>query len=557
VITAEMLTGEFVVEFRKKHKLSREQVQELGDFPGKSVARICNIEKNSWKDGDRERFMLVIQRVEAGDVPPRQRAAREADKSKKKPTSNGSGEIHTISPWDDDAVDSLVTWVGTDDSASLREYVDLVDFAAERPLDARSEELSRPVEIKMPAGWEHLYPTDDPRHQHNYGSDGVCKGEWCIATSPVPVGQTITTTEIVVPLPDELPTDVAVLGRPTLIVPDDGVHSFSNSELQGYLRCPRRWWLGQYRRLRPHQENMTGTRATGDRCHRALAAWYVAEDESRVDPRDALERVIVEDWTTLRATAVERGMDEEWIAELATQFQVANALERAMIEGYVEWLAETGADSGLRVIGSEVALAAPFSVPVEPGSSEVRPARLIGKLDARVVRASDGVRLLIDHKTVGDLNTPQRTLHMNPQMRTYHLLEWLTTAEGEARCDGALYNMLRRVKRTARATPPFYERVEVRHNAYELDAFKRHVQAVARQIMRVEDLLNAGANLQDVVPANRTRDCSWDCDFFRVCAMFDDGSRVEDALTSHYVQHNPLGRYEGLRVVSTETRSSV
>src|SRR5690606_37584810 len=112
--------------------------------------------------------------------------------------------------------------------------------------------------------------------------------------------------------------------------------------------------------------------------------------------------------------------------------------ERAMVEGYLQWLAETGVDSGLRVVASETYLEAPLDVP----GVEVE-VKLIGKIDVRVVREYDGARLFIDHKTTGSLTEPLKTIRLDPQMLHYHVLEWLSDVEA-ARCDGALYNMLRK-----------------------------------------------------------------------------------------------------------------
>jgi hypothetical protein len=56
--------------------------------------------------------------------------------------------------------------------------------------------------------------------------------------------------------------------------------------------------------------------------------------------------------------------------------------------------------------------------------------------------------------------------------------------------------------------------------------------------------LDAGADHHDVVPPNPTKDCTWDCDFVSICTMFDDGSRVEDAVTSLYHQIDPHARYD-------------
>lgn len=330
----------------------------------------------------------------------------------------------------------------------------------------------------------------------------------------------------------------------------DGTYVVSNSETETYKRCPRKWWLGWFRMLTMRDRDYTGARAIGDRVHRALAYWYVPDGQPRIDPRDALERIIVDDLNEMLENARTRGLDETRVQEMQEKYEAIVDLERAMIEGYVAHLAETGIDSEYRVIAPEQALYA--DMPIDPyefinnepsNAHRLRSLRLVGRLDARLQRLTDGARLFDDHKTAADIQTPQATLHGNPQMLNYLLLEWLNTPEGEARCDGALYNMLKKVKRTDKAKPPFYDRVVVQHNDIELENHKRELLAWTRQILRAVDALNAGADHHDVVPRAWREDCRWSCDFFPICPMFDDGSRVEDAIAGVYTVQDPRVRY--------------
>lgn len=317
----------------------------------------------------------------------------------------------------------------------------------------------------------------------------------------------------------------------------------TNSQAAAFKRCKRKWWLSWYRGLQPRVRNLTGPLATGSRVHYALQSWYVGDDVQRVDPRDALERALTEDWTTIYNDAVAKGHDDFVLAGLTDEFNKVATLERAMVEGYVEWLQETGADSELKIISSEAPVVAHlFDYTYVSGLTQS--VNTAGLLDARVVRTSDNVRLFIDHKTVGDLTSPVKTLPQNEQMLHYHLLEWLASSDGEERCDGALYNMLRKVKRTAQAKPPFYDRAEVRHNVHELESYKRRLVATTRDIMHARERLDNGAEHLDVAYPTPTGNCTWDCDFYKVCTMFDDGSRVEDALESLYVKVNPNERYD-------------
>ena len=314
------------------------------------------------------------------------------------------------------------------------------------------------------------------------------------------------------------------------------VRRFSNSEIQTFKRCRRKWYLGWYRRLRLRRQDPVGALATGNRVHRALEAWYVPEGDNPTDPRTALEAAIASDWEACKQAYAEIGQEPP--PELVKEFNENTALERAMVEGYMEWLIETGVDSGLRVVAPETYL----EVPLEVAGSDVD-VLLIGKLDVRMVREYDGARLFMDHKTTLSLTEPLKTIRLDEQMLHYHVLEWLSDVEG-GRCDGALYNMLRKVKRSARAKPPFYDRVEVRHNKHELESFRRRLIGVIKTMLDVIARLEANEDPHVVVYPSPTRDCSWSCDFLPVCTMFDDGSRVDAMLEQYYVQEDPLSHYK-------------
>ena len=180
--------------------------------------------------------------------------------------------------------------------------------------------------------------------------------------------------------------------------------------------------------------------------------WYIPEGVPRLDPRTALERLIVSDWTRL---SHQLQNDPHQLTSIQHKFNLEANLERAMIEGYIDWLSGTGADSEIRVISSEAYMEAELFEDEATG----RKIKIIGKIDARVYRESDGTRLFMDHKTVTDTSSQRAMLPLNPQMLHYHLLEWLSQEENESRCDGALYNMLKKTKRTAVAKGPFYDRV--------------------------------------------------------------------------------------------------
>lgn len=527
MITPQELTGEMVKTIRTQHKWTRQRFQDACGIGGASVARLCNIEaKNSWKSGDRERVAAVINEILGNTSPTDAQldAVGGVDWDR-----NDAGNVLTPAEAAAEGlsnVDSQESQTGAHHGAPIP---DPDPFAASRRfLTEVKAEYAPPVPV-----W-----CDD--------DESDVDDENLIAVEKLPV---IPASSITVrSLEDMLgTTDMDLeLSESDMDLLDESVlreFTVTNSLVQTAKRCKRKWWLGWYRGLAPRYENLLDVRSTGTRIHRALQAWYVPEGETPTNPRDALERVLVEDWTRIKTAAEERGHDEFVLADLTDKFQKVAALERAMIEGYVQWLEETGADANLKIIDSETQVRVHLYDHVR-ADGEVTPVHAMGLLDVRAYRTTDGARLFVDHKTVGNLKQPVAQLPMNEQMLHYHLLEWLSTSDGEERCDGALYNMIRRVKRTAAANPPFFDRYEVRHNTHELENYRRRLIAESRDIMRMIETLDAGADPMDVAYPTPTKDCSWDCDFFSVCSMFDDGSRAEDAVAGLFHVVDPNARYE-------------
>lgn len=319
------------------------------------------------------------------------------------------------------------------------------------------------------------------------------------------------------------------------------IRYISNSEIQTFKDCRRKWWLAYFRGLKLKNQKFTGPLAIGNRIHRALEAWYVPDGFTKTDPRDALERCIVDDWSIVARYHNEN--DIEITPQFTTEFKKDSDLERIMLEGYMQWLEETAVDSHLKVIAPEMYIEVPFTSQFLPARNDGKETRLIGRVDVQVERETDGQQMFIDHKTAADLVTPVFMLPIDEQMLMYLFLQ--KKDETEARkCAGALYNMLKKVRRTAKAKPPFYNRIEVFHNKLQLDAFEMHLTSTIADIQRVENFLAKGAGHQRVVYPRPTRDCMWKCDFQQVCGMFDDGSRAEAALQSLYTVDNPIRYYD-------------
>lgn len=294
----------------------------------------------------------------------------------------------------------------------------------------------------------------------------------------------------------------------------------SNSELQTFKDCRRRWWLTYYRRLQPKEKTLVGPLALGTRVHSAFEEFYV-NDTPLLDAYATL----VEKDRQLLIDSYRDTVDLESEAELG----------RIMLEGYLQWVEENGIDSELEFVSSEEVVIAPlFDGEVE----------LQGKLDMRVRRKADGVRMFRDFKTVGGSFSDFTSMaHMNEQVLTYMLLEAQKKDEAE-RCDGGIFTMLRKVKRTANARPPFYQQIEVRHNIFTLRSFWNRIHGTISDLLRVRKGLDEGGDHSLLAYPRPSRDCKWKCQFFAVCPLLDDGSAAEQAISEMYAVDDPYGYYK-------------
>jgi hypothetical protein len=291
----------------------------------------------------------------------------------------------------------------------------------------------------------------------------------------------------------------------------------THSEMTRWQACTRGWWLTYYRQLRRRHE-LPSLPNIGNLVHDGLEAYYRGELERPAD--------------LVRARA------DKTIAEhpdFAEQIEKDAEMATIMLDGYIEEVIVTGMDAGFEIVGVEQAVEMP-----------VGPFKLRGKIDARLRRLIDGALLQLEHKTVANLTDIPKYAQSAPQFLTYDLLAMmlaLETGDENIHTDGVLLNMLRRVKRTARAKPPFYGRHEVRHNLDELRSHYRHVVALGKEMQTARDKLSSGMSHHDVCPPNVNRDHSWQCPCREITAMFDDGSDVEAFIGDFFEPHDPWARY--------------
>jgi hypothetical protein len=282
--------------------------------------------------------------------------------------------------------------------------------------------------------------------------------------------------------------------------------------------------------LRPRKFALTGARQLGTRVHDALDAYYPLPGEMGGFSR-ALGRLEELKEQELKAA----GEDQFVIEEVLKQHDMA----LAMIEGYDQWVHETGADADLEVVAKEQLIRT---------ASPVAGVDLIGKLDQTSRKISTGDEGFIDYKTVGDLQTPLKYLGMDEQFRQYALMQRLIAAElGNVPVRFQIYRMLKKSKRTARAKPPFFRDYEVYINDEELRAMWTRLHGEITELLRFERMIEEHPEQhRSIAYPTPTTDCSWDCDFYSVCPMFDDDrSDPEHVLAMNYEVADPHSHYGG------------
>lgn len=311
----------------------------------------------------------------------------------------------------------------------------------------------------------------------------------------------------------------------------------SNSQLRTWKRCRRKYWLTYVRKLQPHWYEFTGARRLGTRVHLALEVFY-----SPGTPPAARLGL---------ALAALDGLRDEELEELAgdpdrqTDVLKEHDLAVAMVEGYAQWVEEEGVDTDIEPIATEQLVRAP---------SPVEGVELIGKLDLLFRRISTGVVGFLDFKTVGDLQSPLKTLGMDEQFRMYALMQRLIAAhDTHNHVRSQLYRMLKKSKRTARAKPPFFAEYEVYISDAELRAMWDRLYGEITDILEFERRIDAAPHQHRMLAyPNPTNDCSWDCDFHGVCPLFDDDhADPEHVLAMTYVVGDPHAHY-GRQLSSAE-----
>lgn len=303
---------------------------------------------------------------------------------------------------------------------------------------------------------------------------------------------------------------------------DQGIRMVSQSEMVEYRDCHRKWYLHNYLKL--SKKEKSGALALGTNVHEALADFYT------------------QDGTAERALAL---FDDiyETLKFQANEYEIEGvlkdeALGRIILEGYFEWAEETGVDSHLILEESEADIEYQTDV-------QGVPVVIMGKRDLIARNALTGTAALLDHKTCQSFN--DNMMDLNEQVRMYLLLQRLV---GSTEVQEAIWNKLRKVKRTARAEPPFYVREQIYVSEEELRRFFIRIRGIIRDMLQTEARLDAGEDPYEVCYPRPSADCSWKCPYRRACPLMDqDPDAAKKMLSDLFEVSDPYARYEPKGVV--------
>lgn len=310
----------------------------------------------------------------------------------------------------------------------------------------------------------------------------------------------------------------------TDLLPSIQPRKISQSELIEYRDCRRKWYLHQVLGL--SKKHKSGALALGTNVHEALQIYYTpgGTKEAALARFDAV-------YETLKTDASEYEIEDVLKDE---------KLGRIMLEGYFEWAEETGIDAHLEIIEVEAEIEYPMEV-------DGTPILLVGKRDLIGKNALTDTNKLVDHKTCQNFN--DNMMDLNEQARMYLLLQRLV---GSTVVQEVLWNKLRKVMRTARAKPPFYQREELYISEDELRRFYVRVVGIIKDILATEAKLAAGEDHLEVCYPRPSADCAWKCPFRKVCPLMDsDPDAANQMLSDMFEVEDPYERYKETKGVGT------
>ena len=320
-----------------------------------------------------------------------------------------------------------------------------------------------------------------------------------------------------------LVTPKNVLKKPPSVSPRPrgGPVIIRTSERRDFKRCVWRWHMGWRQGLRPFRDS--NPLWFGQGIHLALAEWYLLGQERGPHP--------VKTWKKYIAGESSRIATVDWNTEDEKRINLLD-LGEEMMSNYVDFY---GTDDHT----STIAIEQPFQVSIfDPDDPNTLLAIFAGTFDGVYRDNRTGEIWLWEHKTAASIQTNH--LPMDDQAGGYWLVaDTILREKGLIGPDefisGIMYNFLLKRHRDTRPRneqglylnkngsisknqpKPLFERVPVYRTPGERDT----------QLRRIADELKVMQAFrgQERLPLikNPTRDCSWDCSFYKMCQLNEQG----------------------------------
>ncbi len=332
--------------------------------------------------------------------------------------------------------------------------------------------------------------------------------------------------------------------RPTLPVP------LRTSERKDLKRCPQRWewaWVDGLKSLRPKNPFWFGIGV-----HEALALWYLPGLKRGPHPAETWEKYCADE---------ERFIPQDY-EEDELKYVDARELGKSMLEGYVDLY---GKDSRWQVIATEQTFQKLVIDPAQAMAKKVTEknaiVRYLGTFDGVYRDKRDGTIWLMEHKTAKAINL--KHLPLDDQAGSYW---WVATLVlrmqkligPKEQIVGIMYNFLRKGMpdprernergvylnkdgtESKRQPPPLFHREPVWRSEEERLMMLHRIQDEGKHKINL---------LTGVTPVfkNTTMDCSWDCDFYRMCMLHEAGGDWEEFRDLAFTSRDPYSDHRANR----------
>lgn len=310
-------------------------------------------------------------------------------------------------------------------------------------------------------------------------------------------------------------------------------YSVSHSELDVFKTCKRRWMLQYWMKLRRISEPRMVARDTGILVHSALHQFYQL---GGLTNELAYDRMI---------SFLDLARDEDLLkVDDAGRKDVMeiHGVSMIVVKGYVDWLAETGADTLYKYEASEVELRA---------AGPIEGTEIMGFLDLAGTHVQSGDMFVMDTKVTINIDDMVKSLALNEQGPMYAILSKANDPDPN-RGFRVVWNMIKRTKQSARAKGPFYQRYELAINEDQLMQFYMQLEGQISELLRLESRLNNGEHHALAAYPSPSKDCSWKCPYVTVCGQMND-PRTDANWTINQYYTTPVQR-EAAKLVDEQTQ---